>query len=146
MDDRIDSQGILLKNIKEKLKELEKLLNDINSHWKYEDSVYRFYHRSFKVFNVQNITTEVVSFLKELTPPSGSINSYFEQIFKEGTGKIFDPSQKKNWILTTRPIIEAFFHAKYFLEMAFKYGSELDQAPISLPSGWAALLHFYNIR
>jgi hypothetical protein len=26
----------------------------------------------------------------------------------------------------TRPIIEAFTHARYFLEMAVKYGAELD--------------------
>jgi len=36
-------------------------------------------------------------------------------------------------------IVEAFFHAHYFLRMAGKYGCELDEAPQALPSGWAAV-------
>lgn len=41
---------------------------------------------------------------------------------------------------------EAFFHARFFLKMAVKYGEELDEAPSTLPSGWAALLYLYNLR
>ena len=40
----------LLANIKTKLPELETLLEEVSSHWVYEDSVYRFYHHSFKVY------------------------------------------------------------------------------------------------
>lgn len=41
---------------------------------------------------------------------------------------------------------EAFFHAKYFLEMAVKYGKELDKIPDEeRPSGWAGLLCFFNL-
>ena len=42
--------------------------------------------------------------------------------------------------------LEAFFHANYFLDMAIKYGEELDEPPSPLPSGWAAVLYLYNIR
>jgi len=42
--------------------------------------------------------------------------------------------------------LEAFFHAKYFLEMACKYGRELAEPPETLPSGWAALLCLYGMR
>jgi hypothetical protein len=47
---------------------------------------------------------------------------------------------------TTRPILEAYQHAKYFLEMAVKYGSQLERPPNLLPSGWAAVLHLYGLR
>jgi hypothetical protein len=43
-------------------------------------------------------------------------------------------------------MLEAFFHARYFLEMAVKYGRELELPPTLLPSGWAALLYLYNLR
>lgn len=44
-------------------------------------------------------------------------------------------------------LLEAFFHTKYFLEMAARYGEELEAAPESdIPSGWAALLCLYELR
>jgi hypothetical protein len=32
------------------------------------------------------------------------------------------------------------------LEMAVKYGKELERPPNFLPSGWAALLYLYDLR
>jgi hypothetical protein len=46
----------------------------------------------------------------------------------------------------TRPILEAFFHARYFLEMVCRYGRELAEPPSPLPSGWAAVLYLYGLR
>jgi len=43
-------------------------------------------------------------------------------------------------------MLEAFFHAKYFLEMAVKYGKQLEEPPQRCPSGWASLLTLYKIR
>jgi hypothetical protein len=69
------------------------------------------------------------------------------QIYQAGaSGKRFDWEHNNEWAQHTRPFLEAFFHAKFFLEMAVKYGKELKEAPETLPSGWAALLYFYNIR
>ena len=139
-------QDILLKNIKSKLVEIQDLLKLINSHWIYEDGIYRFYHRSWKIFPLQKITEDIVNLLRSLSPDDSTINRFFDEIFKEGTGLKFDDSYNRNWTQKTRPIVEVFLHAKFFLEMAFKYGSELVKAPELLPSGWAALLYFYNIR
>jgi hypothetical protein len=38
-------------------------------------------------------------------------------------------------------MVEAFCHARYFVEMAVTYGQKLTAPPRLLPSGWAALLH-----
>jgi hypothetical protein len=59
-----------------------------------------------------------------------------------------DPIYQDNrhWPEATRPIVEAFFHARYFLEMAVRYGRQLSVAPQLLPSGWAALLYLYRLR
>jgi hypothetical protein len=43
------------------------------------------------------------------------------------------------------PILEAFFHALFMLEMAVRY-ADLGEPPQMLPSGWAALLYLYDLR
>jgi hypothetical protein len=51
------------------LPELEKLLHEVESHWGMEDTFYRFYHQSFKVFGkAQSLTEKIVTALKQLLP------------------------------------------------------------------------------
>ena len=135
----------LLENIRENLPRLELLLADSSSEWQSEDLIYRFYHQSFKVYRLQSITEEMVVVLKDLLPGE-ELNSWFLQIVKEGTGKNFSNEDNIRWLKETRPILEAFFHARYFLEMAVKYGKSIKSPPDLLPSGWAALLYLYNLR
>jgi len=135
----------LLESIKERLTELETLLDKVQSHWGYEDPVYRFYHQSFKVFLLQERTEEVTAVLGELAP-SEELNPWFLTIVNEGTGRRFSREDNSRWPEATRPILEAFFHARFFLEMAVKYGREFEESPEVLPSGWAALLYLYQIR
>lgn len=139
----------LLSNIKASLPELEKLLTDISGHWKYEDLIYRFYHQSFKVYWVQEETLKIVESLRKLSPnKTNFLNDWFEQIYSDGVilNREFEMSHNDNWLLICRPKIEAFLHAKFFLEMAIKYGKELKEAPNVLPSGWAAVLYLYDLR
>lgn len=135
----------LFKNLKKDLPDLTNLLDRINGEWYGEDGFYRFYHQSFKVYFLQSVTEEVVLTLSNLLP-NQPFNSWFEEIILEGTGKCFEYEHNKRWLKETRPIIEAFSHAKYFLEMAVKYGKKLNNPPIVLPTGWAALLYLYNLR
>lgn len=67
-------------------------------------------------------------------------------IVSDGTGKRFEMEHNARWLEETRPIVEVFFHARYFLEMAVRHGRELDAPPTLLPSGWAALLYLFNLR
>lgn len=135
----------LFKNLKAKLPSLEKLFERYSSHWGYEDPIYRFYHQSYKLYYLQASTNEIIKNLQELAPDR-PLNEWFLHIVKEGTGKKFIQKHNKNWLPITRPIVEAFFHARYFLEMAVKHGRELKYPPRLMPSGWAALLYLYNIR
>lgn len=136
----------LLQNIKKNLPKLEELLISVCGHWNYEDLVYRYYHGSFKVYYAQNVTIKIVKALKELSPKNKKLNTAFEDIIKKGTGKKFSSDHNDDWDKHTRPILEAFFHAKYFLEMICKYGKELEEAPACLPSGWATVLCLFNMR
>lgn len=150
----------LLSNIKSQLPQLEKLLEDVDGHWCREDGIYRFYHQSFKVCYLQTATLKIVQALRALWPDR-ELNSWFSHIIDHGTvgarlpsdqnilgGALpnFDPSWNDDWLTHTRPIVEAFEHAHFMLEMAVKYGRELDDVGAPLPSGWAALLYLYDAR
>jgi hypothetical protein len=136
----------LLANIKSALPELERLLTQVEDHWGMEDGVYRFYHGSFKVYyRLQPLTLRMVTTFQALLPDR-PLNECFRQIVAEGTGKKFEAAHNEDWLRHTRPIVEAFFHAHYFLKMTCKYGRELDEEPSALPSGWAAVLYLYDLR
>jgi len=140
-DDVDDRQDVLqlYTNLRASLPELEKLLRDCQSHWGYEDGIYRFYHHSFKVYSLQETTSAIVAALQSLASER-NLNESFMAIVREGTGKTFEREHNRRWLEVTRPIVEAFFHAHYFLEMAVRYGKQLKHPPRQLPNGWAALL------
>ncbi len=144
-DSLLEANERLLQAIRGHLPALEALLEEASSHWGYEDPVYRFYHQSFKVYSLQGSTVRMVKALAELAP-EGKLNRWFSEIVEAGTGKEFTMEANQRWTAETRPILEAFFHARFFLEMACKYGRELESAPTMLPSGWAALLYLYEMR
>jgi len=136
---------VLLDNIKDNLGDLKKLLESMSGTY-YEDTIYRFYHGSFKVYYLQDLTIEAYNLFIKISPhvevgDSYKYNpfcQYFEEIYREGTGWEHKLHHNSKWTMVTRPIVEAFFHTKYFVEMAVKCGSEMDESPMLLPSGWAS--------
>lgn len=144
-EQRRQEETNLLAAIKAALPRLEQMWQEANSHWGCEDPVYRFYHQSFKVYHLQEHTAKIVKALQDLAPHV-SLNPWFMQIVAEGAAEQFSMEVNQRWLEATRPILEAFFHARFFLEMACKYGKELNEPPDSLPSGWAAVLYLYGLR
>ena len=71
------------------------------------------------------------------------MNLTFEDILREGTGKKFQDNA--DWDRETRPLLEAFCHAKFMVEMAVRY-ADMPRPPQPMPSGWAALLYLYDLR
>ncbi len=132
-------------NLRAKAPELLDLLKSVSDHWGYEDPIYRFYHQSFKVFGLQEETERIVESLASLLPDQ-PMNSWFLNIVRDGTGKEFTFADNDRWLEVTRPIVEAFFHARYFLEMACRYHDVPDEQLNPLPSGWAAFLYLFNLR
>jgi len=144
-DDRQVEEVKLLASIAKSLPRLEELWQEVNSHRGYEDPIYRFYHQSFKVFNLQEQTARIVEALQSLAPHR-PLAPWFNQIVSEGAAEEFTPEVNERWPQATRPIVEAFFHARYFLEMVCKYVRELKEPTEILPSGWAAILCLYGLR
>jgi hypothetical protein len=166
---RRDEEVKLLAAITQALPQLQGLWQKVEDAWDYEDSIYRFYHQSFKVYHLQSQITEMVDALRALAPHL-PLNPWFMQIMGEGTNEKFSPETNNRWLAATRPIVEAFFHARFFLQMVCKYGKRAAGLKESLqrvaaikdsadpgeklefmlenplPSGWAAVLELYGLR
>jgi hypothetical protein len=137
----------LFTNLKAHHDELVSLLASVSEQI-YEDTVYRFYSGSAKLFHhAPQRTGEIVAALRKLAPTGTQLCPLFEHIYEDGGHeKPFALEYNADRDLYGRPFVEAFFHARYFLEMAVKYGKILDETPAYLPSGWASLLCLYRIR
>lgn len=145
LDEQRALEARLLINMKAHLTALRELDAKARHEWGAEDFVYRFYHQSFKVFGIQRLTLAIRDALRGLLPDV-ALNERFERIVAGGTGKTFEMEMNRRWDDETRPLLEAFFHALYFLGMVIKYAEKLEEPPQMLPSGWAAVLYLYNLR
>jgi hypothetical protein len=135
----------LLANIKANLPEVEKLLASF--HVEEEDGVYRFYHQSFKAFHLQPFVRRARDLFTRIAPDSAPLNEWFATICEGALDHEFVSGRTNaNWMGETRPLLESFWHCKYFLEQMLRYGRELEAAPHMLPSGWAAILCLYDLR
>ena len=140
-----EAERLLLRNLRERELELRAQLEAASDHWGYEDPVYRFYHESFKVYWLQERTRSLVALLASLAPNHRPLDPWFLEIVRAGTGKEFVPGDNARWTEVTRPMLEAFFHARYFVEMAVRYAL-IGEPPALLPSGYAALLCLFGLR
>ena len=141
-DPRPESQE-LLRRIKAALPQLEALYDDLDH--EFEDRVYRYYHGSYKVYVLQAGTQKIVQALQSLYP-GRPLNEAFSRILNEGTNRSSEGITGAERTAQERRILEAFFHARYFLEMAIRYGKSLDVAPSWARSGWASVLYLFNLR
>jgi hypothetical protein len=133
----------LLKRIKAALPQLEALYEDLDH--QYEDRFYRYYHGSSKLYALQTATLKVVEALQALCP-GRRLNDAFSRILNEGTGQSRLEGSGGGGDSKERHILEAFFHARSFLEMAIRYGKSLEVAPSWLPQGWASVLYLFDLR
>lgn len=131
----------LLNSIKEHLPELRELREGQKN---IDDLFYRFYHYSFKVYRVQAHTEDMVDMFKKVY--DRDLNEFFLQIVEEGTGKNHELDHNDEWMKHTRPMVEAFFHARRFLDMMIACGERMEVARSLLPSDWAAVLYLYRMR
>jgi len=145
-EDAIDEANQpLLISLKAALPELEPLLHKAKNSGMFEDFFYRFYHQSWKVHDIRRLTLEIVETLKAAAPDR-PLNAWFEQIVAEGTGTGFKEEHNQRWLQATRPILEAFFHARTFLEAAVRSPKTLEHAPLCMSAEWATLLYLYRAR
>ena len=136
--------NLLLTRLVEHRETLRTLLADIGDH---DDNVYGFWHQSFKIYGrCQHMTLAIQSALESVLPER-TLNEWFLHIASEGTGHEFERAHNKAWLEIPRRIVEAYFHARYFLRCAVTVAeAEYNELPMPMPSGLAALLELYRIR
>lgn len=145
LKNQLQRDQLLLSAIQTNLPQLECLFIPFQA--LYEDGIYRFYHHSFKVYQLQDYTSRAAEIFNHIAEAiDNRLCERFEQIVAAGTGLAWEPTHNHDWTLHTRPIVEAFLHAKYFLEMMIKYGRAMERSQNMLPTGWAAILELYNQR
>ncbi|MFC1482529.1 hypothetical protein ACFL51_01855 [Myxococcota bacterium] len=121
----------LLDRLREAKPELEQLPEEVEDD---ENLVYRFYHHSFKVYALRARTERIRVALQEVQPDR-QLDEWFLQILDEGTGHTWELEHNDRWLEVTRPIVEAFWHARYFLLQAVRYADVYESAPMPpLPS------------
>ena len=138
----------LMRNLQQNRSGLDEMLEKEQS--TYEDRMYRFYHHSVKTYDIQESTIEIAKLLRKLDPKrKKEFSEFYQQVIDNGAGNEFEIEHNENWVEKAGPIVQAYLHSKYFLEMAAKYSHEFKgkrKPPTDLPSGWAALLRLYKIR
>ena len=136
----------LLRSLKARRKRLEGLLAETEATWGIEDGFYRFYHQSMKVGNLSGLTAEIVRELRALLPERG-LHPWFVQIVAEGARAAAElPATETAWVTQMRPVVEAGFHAHFFLKLACRYGRKLRTPPAAFPAGWGAILYLFQLR
>ena len=144
----------LFKSIKDN-KDIIHKLYESNCGYVYEDMIYRFYHYSFKVFYLQAEINEIVEFLGKLNPienlidinPVLKLNKVFLGIVdcarKEGEFKL---EYNNDFPSHARPIVEAYCHCKYFVDMLESIATKDESPDGMISSAFAAVLELYNLR
>jgi len=127
------------------LPDLEALLESILEDWNHWDGIYRFYHQSFKVYQLQALTLRIRDALQALMP-GRVMNGLFQQVLTAGTGREFHDDDNKTWVAETLPVTAAYLHAKTFLEVAIRCAKTYDHLEQSLPSDLALFLYLFNLR
>ena len=130
--------------IKARLPELEELARDLEE--AEEDGVYRFYHGSNKVFFLQDPVKAAFTLIKEIGGEDDPPNFEYARIVDAGTAHQSSETTNAYWDAETKPILEAFWHTKYFINMMVKYAKELETVERLVQPGMAAVLYLFELR
>lgn len=135
----------LLEDIKSNLTQIQQLCSAFRG--EEPDLVYRFYHQSFKVYAAVTLIEQAKALFVRLAPNGIPLNDWYCSIADRALSKKFDAAATNQiWLEETQPLLEAMWHSKYFLEQMIVAAADLEAAPQTLPSGWAAVLYLYNLR
>jgi hypothetical protein len=134
----------LFLRIKARLPELEDIAATLEE--AEEDGVYRFYHGSYKVFDLQDPVEAAFKLINEIGGEFDPPYSEYVQIFEAGTKRQFSATTNENWEAETKPILEAFWHTKYFIKMMVKYAKDFEKVEMPMQPGMAAVLYLFELR
>lgn len=144
-EEQLEKEKELIQSILEHKDEVYKLLEKAYHRFGgKEDMVYRFYHHSFKVYAVQNWTSEAYLLFRKFS--SEEMNDTFIRILREGTSKPFSMEHNGNWYEEAKPLLDSYLHMIHLMELVVKYGIEGTDKDRSGDPGWFTVLYLYRLR
>ena len=140
----------LLKNIKQRLPELQSLLEEVEADKGIKYALYWFYFdhwiRPVKVLSLaQPLTQKIVAALTELST-EGGLNKWFTEIVADGTERESKSEDDKHWPQSGRAVLEALLHAHFFLKIVCEYGKKIEDPGDVTESGWEAVRCLYDLQ
>jgi hypothetical protein len=104
-------------------------------------------HRARSSCDPQEPIKEAFELIKEIGGENDPPHFEYALLVKAGTENDFAGDRTNaNWDAETKPILEAFWHTKYFINMMAKYGKELETVEMPLQPGMAAVLYLFELR
>lgn len=135
----------LLGRIKEARERMRELCTSADAEFGAPDRFYRFYYQSFKVFHIQVLTKSFYDLIVDLSRGE-PLNPWFVEIVEDGLGKQFELGHNEDWLKYTRPLLEAYFHARMAVDQMLWCADNMEGAEAMLPSPWAAVLAIFKQR
>jgi hypothetical protein len=145
LESKLVLEARLFAEIQRALPQLEALLARVRRDAYQNECFYRLYRPSYKLFYGQSLTADIVDALQALAPTQ-PLHPSFVKIVADSAGRSYTQEANARWLEETRPVVEALFHAKMFLELVIQAGHELAPPTQELTYGWAAMLCLYQIR
>jgi hypothetical protein len=101
---------------------------------------------SYKVFDLQDPVESAFKLINEIGDESDPPYSEYVQIVEAGTTNKFSATTNENWEAETKPILEAFWHTKYFINMMVKYAEDFEKVEMPTRPGMAEVLYLFELR
>ena len=145
--DREHLETALLENLRRNTLRLRQTLDQVSGPQIYARFIYKFYSGSFKAYYLQESTQQIVAELIAIAPEGTPLNPTFLEIVNAGIGREFNVEVNEHWLERNAPIVTAFLHAKFFLEMAVVCATSTTDPRTSSASAsvWQALRILYSM-
>lgn len=144
-DERDAAISELVTNLTDQLPDLIALRDRI-AEWTDAKCVYRFLHQSFKVFEVQSATADIIAAFERLAPTGVPFsNDWARHILDAGVGHTFTLAANRDWLATTLPIVNGYQFARHLLDVTIDAADTATGEGL-LSQAWATVLYLYGLR
>ena len=75
------------------------------------DTLYRFYHQSFKVYRAQELNQEALDLLRKLRSDRSTLSPFLEELIAHASPTVqFAPEHNRAWVATVGPFLTLHLH------------------------------------
>ena len=135
----------LLDAIRHRRAEIEELQRGLEA--AEADGVLGYYEPGVEIYQLQPAVRAARKFLAALAPAGIELNPGFLEVCRGACARRFEwEANPGDWGAETRPILEGFWHCRYFVRMLARFGCEPEAASGPMSPGRAAVLCLYGLR